>query len=328
MLRYVSKRFVYMIFMLVLVAVVGFILIQLPPGDFLDSYIAQLRQSGSDVTEDTVAALRRQYGLDKSKLEQFVRWFGGMLRGDFGHSFNYNRPVLSLVQDRIWVTILISVFSMLLTYTMAIIPGIISALRQYSLWDYTMSFLAFIAMSVPNFILTILMMYWVYRATGTSIVGLFSPEFLNAPWSLARFWDLVKHMPPAVLLMSTANIASLYRVTRGCMLDEVNKQYVTAARMRGVSEARLLMKYPVRVALNPIISTIGWVLPSIVSGGTIIAIILSLPMVGPLLQTSLKTQDMYLAGFLVVFLSFLTIIGTFISDMLLMLVDPRIKLNS
>lgn len=327
MLRYIGRRFGYMILMLIVVAVVGFVLIQLPEGDFLNSYIATLKASGGEVSADMVATLRAQYGLDLPMWQQFLRWFGKLLVGDFGQSFNYNRPVVSLLGDRIWATVLVSLCSMLLTYAAAIIAGVISATRQYSVWDYAMSVLAFVGLSVPNFVLTLLAMYGVYKLTGASIVGLFSAQYVDAPWSLARLWDMVKHMPAPVLIMSTGSVASLFRITRGCMLDEINKTYVTAARVRGVSEWRLLFKYPVRIALNPVISTVGWLLPSIISGGTIVAIILSLPMVGPLLQTALKTQDMYLAGFLVIFLSFLTLVGTFLSDMLLMLIDPRIKLN-
>lgn len=327
MLRYIARRFIYMVLMLMAVAIVGFVLIQLPPGDFLNSYIATLRASGAEVSQATVDSLRQQYGLDLPVTQQFFKWFGKLFTGDFGFSFNYNRPVASLVGDRILATVFVSLGSMLLTYICAILAGVLSSVRQYSLWDYCMSILAFIGMSIPNFILTLLAMYGIYKVTGASIVGLFSPEYVNAPWSLARLWDMVRHMPVPVLIMSTSSLASLFRITRGCMLDEINKTYVTAARVRGVSEMRLLFKYPVRIALNPVVSTVGWLLPSIVSGGTIIAIILSLPMVGPLLQASLKTQDMYLAGFLVVFLSFLTIVGTFFSDMLLMVLDPRIKLN-
>ncbi len=232
-----------------------------------------------------------------------------------------------LCGHRLVVTLAITLIGMLITYAVAIVLGIFASVKQYSLWDYVLSVLAFIGMSVPSFVLALVLVYVMFKATGSSMMGLFSAEFTDAPWSLARVLDMMRHLPIPIFLMVVGGVASLFRVTRGCMLDELNKTYVTAARARGVSERKLLFKYPTRIALNPVVSSISWVLPGLVSGGSIVAIVLSLPMVAPVMLGALKTQDMYLAGTLVLFLSALTVVGTFISDLLLIVVDPRVRIK-
>lgn len=327
--KYIAKKIAGMLLMLFAVSIVSFIIIQLPPGDYLSTYMAQLQASGEQVNAEVIEAMRRQYGLDLPVYMQYFKWIGGIIfHGDFGMSFTWKCPVIDLLKSRMLITVVLSVLTLIFTYVTAIITGIYSAVKQYSPLDYLFTVLAFIGMSVPNFILTLIMVYFAYSLTGSTMTGLFSPEFVDAPWNLARLWDMLKHFPIPIVLCGVSGLASIFRVTRGCMLDELDKTYVAAARARGLSEGRLLMKYPARIAMNPIVSTIGWILPGIVSGGTIVAIVLSLPTVAPMLLESLKTQDMYLAGAIVMFLSALTIVGMFISDVLLMLVDPRIKLKN
>lgn len=327
MLKYIVKKFCVMLIMLFAVSVVGFILIQLPPGDYMSTYMAQLHASGEEVDMQAIEAMRQQYGLDLPMYQQYFKWIGNIFHGDFGMSFQWKLPVAELIGDRMLITIILSFTTLIFTYIIAIATGIYSSIHQYSVIDYILTVLAFVGMSIPNFVLTLLIVYVVYTLSGSSMTGLFSPEFVDAPWSAARFWDMCKHFPIPVFVCGVSGMASTFRITRGCMLDELDKTYVTAARARGLSESRLLIKYPTRIAMNPIVSSIGWVLPGIVSGGTIVAIVLSLPTVAPLLVSALKTQDMYLAGIIVVFLSFLTIVGMFISDIMLVFIDPRIKIK-
>lgn len=327
MLKYITKKFIGMLFMLIIVSIVGFILIQLPPGDYMSYYLAALRESGADASAEMIEALRVQYGLDLPIWQQYFKWMGNVLQGNFGRSFQWNMPVREVLGDRLWITIAISLAAMLFSYVLGVAAGIYSSVHQYGFLDYIITVIVFVGMSVPNFIFTLVIIFMLYSLTGDSMTGLFSPEFVSAPWSMAKFWDMIKHFPVPVFILGISGMASTFRVTRGNMLDELHKTYVTAARARGVSEIKLLLKYPARVAMNPVVTSIGWVFPNIVSGGTIVAIVMSLPTVAPLLVTALKTQDMYLAGIIVVFLSFLTIIGMFVSDLLLMLVDPRVRVK-
>lgn len=327
MLKYITKKFISMILMLFVVSVVGFVLIQLPPGDYMTTYMANLQASGAEVNMESIEAMRVQYGLDLPVWQQYFKWIENVLRGDFGRSFQWNMPVKELLGDRLPITIAVSLGAMLFSYILGIAAGIYSSVHQYGIVDYIITFFVFIGTSVPNFILTLLIVFGLFKLTGNSMTGLFSPEFVSAPWSFAKFWDMLQHFPVPILILGISGMASTFRITRGNMLDELRKTYVTAARARGLSERKLLFKYPARVSMNPIVTSIASVFPNIISGGTIVAIVLSLPTVAPLLVTALKTQDMYLAGIIVVFLSSLTIIGMFVSDILLMLVDPRVKLK-
>ena len=315
----------YMLVVLLATATVSFVLIELPPGDYLTSYIVQLRESGNNVSKAEIAALEKQYGLNLPLYRRYLKWLGDMLRGDFGRSFEWNRPVGELLVERLPLTIIISSFSMVFIYGVGVPIGMYSALHQYSVRDYAFTFLGVIGLATPNFLLALILMFGFYSWFGWSPGGLFSPEYEVAAWSIAKFLDMLKHLPVPVIVIGTAGTAGVIRVMRGVLLDELTKQYVITARAKGVVERRLLFKYPVRVSINPIVSTIGWVLPAVVSGSTITAIVLSLPTTGALLFGALMSQDSYLAGSAVLFLSVLTVLGTFISDMLLLWLDPRIR---
>jgi len=325
MLFYIIRRFLYMIVILLVVSVVAFIIIQLPPGDYLTSYIISLRASGQEIDEAQIASLRKQYGLDLPIYGQYFFWMWKMFHGDFGRSFQWNRPVNKLIAERLPLTVTISLFTLIFTYAVAIPIGIYSATHQYSVGDYTFTVIGFGGLATPNFLLALVLMFMFYKYFGLSVGGLFSPQYAEATWSTDKFIDMLKHFPIPIVVIGTAGTAGLIRVMRGCLLDELKKQYVITARTKGVAERTLLFKYPVRVAINPIVSTIGWTLPGIVSGETITAIVLSLPTTGPLLFRALMAQDMFLAGSTIMFLTFLTVIGTFISDLLLTWVDPRIR---
>lgn len=327
MAEYVLRRFIYMLLMLAVVTLVAWVIIQLPPGDYLTMYIANLEVSGQRVEQHEIDALRRTYGLDQPQHIRYLRWVSRMTRGDFGRSIIWNRSVTAVIGDRLAMTVVLSISSLIFTYVVAISVGIYSAIRQYSPFDYTFTVLGFIGLATPNFLLALILMVAFNSLFGLNIGGLFSPEFRGAAWSFAKFIDMLKHLPVPIIVVGTAGTAGLIRVMRSMMLDELKKQYVVTARTKGLKESKLIFRYPVRVALNPIISTVGWVLPAIVSGETITALVLSLPTVGPLLFQALRQQDVYLAGTLVLFLCFLTIVGTFISDMLLIAIDPRIKLD-
>ena len=325
MLEYVTRRFVYMLLMIAAMSLVAFIIIQLPPGDYLTMYVRQLEASGEVLDESEIESLRRQYGLDQPQHLRYLKWVGGMFRGDFGRSVQWNKSVIDLVGERLMLTIVISLGATLFTYAVAISVGIYSATHQYSLFDYSVTVVGFVGLATPNFLLALVLMIVFNNAFGISIGGLFSPEYSIAPWSLGKVWDMIKHLPVPIIVLGTAGTAGVIRVMRGMLLDELRKQYVITARTKGLSESRLLFRYPVRLALNPIVSTVGWVLPAIVSGDTITALVLSLPTVGPLLFRALLTEDMYLAGTIVMFLCFLTIIGMFVSDLILAALDPRIR---
>ena len=325
LLSYLLRRLVYMVISFWVLSIVAFVIIQLPPGDFLSSYIARLQESGTPVSEAEFEAAKKYYGLDAPLITQYFLWVGRFIRGDLGRSFEWDQPVEKLLKERLPLTIILSLFTLIFAYVVAIPIGIYSATHQYTIADYIFSVTGFAGLAVPNFMLALILMVFAFRYFGMSVGGLFSPEYLSVPWSMARVWDLLCHLWIPIIVIGTAGTAGLVRVMRGCLLDELRKQYVITARAKGVSERTLLFKYPVRVAINPIISTIGWTLPRIVSGGTITAIVLSLQTTGPLLYRALISQDMFMAGSIVVFLGMLTVIGTFLSDILLIVFDPRIR---
>jgi len=325
MLYYLIRRLVYMLIILWVLSVVSFIIIQLPPGDFVTSYMTQLARSGQPVDEAVLAALRKRYGLDLPIYAQYFKWMWNLLHGDLGWSFIFNKPVAKLIGERLALTAAISIFTLVFTYAVAVPIGIYSATHQYSVGDYTFTTVGFVGLATPNFLLALILMFVFFKYFGLSVGGLFSPGYIWAPWSIGKFVDMLKHLPIPIIVIGTAGTAGLIRVMRGCLLDELKKQYVITARAKGVGERILLFKYPVRVAINPIVSTIGWTLPGIVSGETITAIVLSLPTTGPLIFRALKSQDMYLAASTIMILGFLTVVGTFLSDLLLVWVDPRIR---
>lgn len=325
MLFYITRRLIYIVIVMLIMSMIAFAVIQLPPGDFLTYYIAQQQQSGQEVDEAEIQTLKNRYGLDRPVYMQYFKWLGRMLRGDFGMSFQWNRPVKTLIGERLALTLVISIFTIVFTYLVAIPIGIYSATHQYSWLDNFFTLIGFSGLAIPNFLFALVLMVLFYNLFGASVGGLFSPAYETAAWSFAKVIDMFKHLPIPIIVVGTAGTASLIRVMRGCLLDELKQQYVITARAKGVKEQSLLFKYPVRIALNPIISSISWVLPQIISGGTITAIVLSLPTTGPLLLNSLMSEDMYLAGTLVMFLCFLTVIGTLISDIMLAVIDPRIR---
>jgi peptide/nickel transport system permease protein len=316
-----------MIILLALSTVVSFAIIVLPPGDYLTSYVSQLEAQGGEVTDDQIAALRQAYGLGEPTHVQYTRWLKGLLtEGDLGRSFAWRAPVSDIIMERLPLTLTVSLGATLLVYVIAIPIGIYSAVKQYSISDYIASFIGFIGLAMPNFLIGLILLMLFYKWFGISVGGLFSSDMKSAAWSWDKFVDLLVHLPVPLLVIGLAGTASIIRVMRATVLDELQKPYVETARAKGVSEWRLILKYPVRVALNPIVSTIGWLLPVIISGETITAVVLNLPTIGPVLLQSLLTEDMFLASGIVLILTALTIIGTFISDMALMWVDPRIRM--
>jgi peptide/nickel transport system permease protein len=327
MLGYICPRDLIEIFTVCAISVLSFAIIQLPPGDYVTSYVAQMASMGSVVTDEEAANLRIQYGLGQPIYVQYWKWVKQMVRGNFGMSMEWRRPVTEVIGERFWLTVVVSVAALLLTWTLALPIGIYSAVRQYSLGDYIATFVGFIGLAVPNFLLALVLLYLGFTLFNANIGGLFSTEFQDAPWSLAKAWDLAKHLPIPALVLGLAGTAQQIRIMRANLLDELRKPYVVTARSKGLSEARVILKYPVRVALNPFASTIGYTLPYIVSGSIIVSLVLGLPTVGPLLLKSLIAQDMFLAGTIVLMLGVMTVIGTLISDIILVWIDPRIRLD-
>jgi peptide/nickel transport system permease protein len=327
MKKYILSRIGLMILLLFLVSVFSFVVIQLPPGDFVTKYMASLQQSmGGTLPPEYEVTLRRQFGLDKSMAEQYFYWMGNFLRGNMGRSLEWRQPVNTLIRDRLPLTVALSLVTLVFTYVIAIPLGIFSARHQYSVLDYVLTFLGFVGIATPSFFLALVLMYVLNKFFGLSVGGIYSVQFLNAPASLAKFIDLCKHMPLPIFVIMIQGMAGIIRVMRGQVLDEIKRPYVVAARARGLEEHELIYKYPVRVACNPIVSSAGNMLASIVSGMTITAIVLNVPTIGSLLYNALLSQDMYLAGSSIMILSFLTVVGMFLSDILLVLVDPRIRI--
>jgi peptide/nickel transport system permease protein len=326
MLRYIAKRVIYMIPTLFGMSVISFLIIQLPPGDYLTSMISMMADSGQNVDQGQIDRLREIYGLNDPIWIQYWKWVSGILfRGDFGHSFEWNRPVADLIWQSMGSTLAISVASLLFVWVVSLPIGIYSAVRRHSVGDHVFTLLGFIGLAVPNFILALGLMYFTYKYLGQSVGGLYSPQYVNAPMSLDKILDMLAHLWIPVIVIGTSGTAALIRVLRANLTDELNKPYVVTARAKGLPEYKVILKYPVRIALNPFVSAIGWVLPHLISGVTITAIVLNLPTAGPLLLRALISQDMYLAGSFILLMSVLTLIGMLISDLLLAALDPRIR---
>jgi peptide/nickel transport system permease protein len=323
---FIVRRVLMLIPFLFLVSALSFVVIQLPPGSFVDTYKRNLEAQGGVVNQAQLQALEVRYGLDKPLLVQYGIWISNIIfRGDFGNSFTYQRPVIDILKERLPRTVIISLVSIVLTWIIAIPLGIIAALKKNSVWDYVLTFLSFIGLSLPAFLLAILLMYVVFANTGWLVTGLYSPEFQDAPWSLAKFADLLKNVWLPLVVLAVTGAAGTIRVLRATLLDELQKPYVITARAKGLPEWRVILKYPVRLAINPMISTIGWLLPAVVGGELVVSKVLNLPTVGPIILAATLAQDMYLAGAFVLLLSMLTLIGTLISDVLLAWLDPRIR---
>lgn len=314
-----------MIPMIIVISIVSFIIIQLPPGDYLTTYVARLSSTGETVDQAQLEMLKQRYGLGQPVYVQYFKWVGGILKGDFGRSFEYSMPVSDLIGERLAMTILVSFMTLMVTWIIAFPIGIYSAVKQYSIGDYIATIFGFVGMAIPSFLLALIILYLVYRHMGMTISGLFSPPFENAPWNFAKWIDLLNHVWVPIIILGLGGTAGLIRIMRANLLDELQKPYVTTARAYGFKESALVLRYPVRVAMNPFVSGVGWSLPYLVSGSTIVAIILNLQMVGPLLYVALLAQDMYLAGSIIFILSVLTLLGTLISDLLLAWLDPRIR---
>ena len=327
MLNLIIRRIVATLVTLFLISIVAFILIQLPPGDFVDAYAGKKTQGGTIITQDELDAMRIRLGMDRPLYQQYFKWIGGLMKGNLGFSWEYHRPVAEVIGERLSLTLLLAFSTLAFTYIVAVTIGIYSAVRQYSIGDNIATILGYIGLATPGFLFALILMYLGQKWFGMSVGGLFSLDFEGAPWSWAKFGDMLAHLWVPVLVLGMAGTAFQLRTMRATLLDELNKMYVTAARAGGIPEFKLLMKYPVRMALNPIVATLGWELSKIISGAPIIGIVLSLPTMGPLYVNALLNQDMYLAGALILIYCILVVIGTFISDILLMILDPRIRMG-
>lgn len=329
MLLYIIRRVIMLIPILLLISIVSFVVIELPPGDWVSNYITNLRNSGIDLQEEEAARLTAIYGFDQPSYVRYAKWMTGILtRGDFGWSFQWGKPVNAILSERLPFTILISFSALILSWIIAIPIGIYSATHPYSLVDYIATILAFVWVATPGFLLAFVAAWLVFRYLDFSPLGLNSTEFLDAPWNTAKMIDRIKHLILPIVIIGLSGTGATIRVMRANLLDELKKQYVTTARAKGVPELTILFKYPVRIAFNPLFSTIGWLLPAIISGEVIISVVLSMPTMGPTLLRATLAQDMYLVGSIVLILSSLTVIGTLISDIYLAWADPRIRFEA
>ncbi len=327
MFGYFVHRLLIMVPTLLTISILVFVIIQLPPGDYLSSYVAELQSQGEAVSEDKIAFLRKQYGFDKPLWQQYLIWAGGMLRGDFGFSFEYSLPVSEVVGDRLWLSFIVSFSTILFTWIVSFPIGVYSATHQYSFGDYSLTFVGFLGLATPNFLLALVLLYIANMYFGTSIGGLMEEQYIGQPWSWAKSVSVLEHLWVPVVVIGTSGTAGMIRRLRANLLDELHKQYVITGRAKGLPPLKLLLKYPLRMALNPFIADIGNLLPQVISGAAIVSVVLSLPTTGPMLLAALRSQDMYLAGSFLMFLALLTVIGVFVSDMALAMLDPRIRLE-
>ena len=328
MLMYLFKRILFMIPTLAIISVISFVIIQLPPGDFLTSYVAQLRMEGEDIDAEEIAALQQRYGLGQPIYVQYYKWITGILfRGDWGQSMEWQKPVRELIWERMALTVVLSASTMLFSWMVSIPLGVFSATHQYTLMDYILTMLSFLGVGTPGFLIALLVMWFAMSQLNMNVGGLFSEQYILAPWSWAKIVDMLKHIWIPIVVLALGSTAGLMRTTRANLLDEMNKPYVETARAKGVAERTVIWKYPVRVAMNPFFSTVGWSLANLISGSTLVSVVLSLQTTGPMMLRALTSQDMYLAGSFILLLSALTVVGTLLSDMLLAWVDPRIRLT-
>ena len=336
MLRYTLNRLLIMIPTLLVISFVTFMIIKLPPGDFLSNQIAELKSQGDNAALEKVDFLRKQYGLDKPFLEQYAVWVGlwpsdgkfhGLLQGDLGWSFEHDLPVKDVVGDRLFLSFILNFSVILFTWAVSFPIGVYAATRQYSWGDHGLTLLGYIGLATPNFLFALVLMYFANVQFGLSVGGIMAPEYLGQPWSWGKFRSVLEHLWIPVIVIGTSGTAGMIRRLRANLLDELQKQYVTTGRAKGLPPGRLLIKYPLRMSLNPFVADIGSLLPEVVSGAVVVSVVLSLPTTGPMLLAALRSQDMYLAGSFLMFLALLTVVGIFISDMLLAVLDPRIRLG-
>ncbi len=325
---FIIKRLLLLPVLLLIFSIVSFALIQAPPGDFLTSYVAELAAGGTSIDQVEIEALRTRYGLDQPIYVQYTRWVGNLLRGDLGVSLEWRRPNSELIGERLVLTLILTTFSLLFTWAVAIPIGIFSATRQYSLLDYVFTVLNYVGLATPNFMLALVLMWVAFDKFGVTVTGLFSPQYLDAAWSWARVGDLMSHIWLPMIVLGVAGTAQIARVVRANLLDELSKPYTEMARAKGLPEWRLVIKYPTRVAIAPVVSTLGWYFPQLLSGGLVVSVVMSLPTIGPLLLRALVGQDMYLAGTIILIFCMLAVVGALVSDILLVVLDPRIKLES
>ncbi len=328
MKKFLIRRAIYMVLTVWIISVIAFMVIQLPPGDYVSSLVTQMMASGTDnIDPEIIEQLRNQYGLNDPMYIQYYKWIRNIVtEGDFGYSLAFKRDARELILERLPMTFIVTLSTIIFVWVVALPIGVFSAVNKYSFGDYAATFVGFIGLATPNFLFALILMYLSYKYGGRALIGLFSPEYVNAPWSIDKVLDLIKHLFIPMLIIGTSFTAGLIRTMRANLLDELNRPYVDAARAKGLSESRLLWKYPVRYALNPFVSTIGWALPGLVAGEVIVSIVLNLPTSGPILYNALLEQDMYVASGFILVLSALTVLGTFISDVLLAILDPRIRL--
>ncbi|MBQ3078710.1 MAG: ABC transporter permease [Clostridia bacterium] len=325
--RYLSKRFVYMVLMLVAVTIVTFVVIQLPPGDYLTTYINSLQAKGQKVNQEEVERLTKLYGLDQPMWKQFINWVSNFPKGNFGYSFSHARPCIEVIIPAFKTSLMIAVIVFVTTTLLGFYIGYITALRKNTIVDYTASFLGTVGMSVPAFVTALIALWFMFKWTGKSWAGMYSREYLAAPMSWGKFWDGLKHMLLPICVITFANLSG-FKGVRANMLDEINKPYVVTGRAKGMKEGKLLTKYPFRMAIIPNMGSAGLAIPMLISGEAICGIVLNLPTLGPLMLNALKSQDMYLAGAILLIQSAMTLVGVLISDILLALIDPRIRLDS
>jgi peptide/nickel transport system permease protein len=337
MFSYLMRRLLIMIPTLLVISFLVFIIIQLPPGDFLSNKMAELQSQGDQAALDKIAFMRQQYGLDRPFLEQYLVWvglwpgidgFNGMLQGYMGHSFEYDMAVSEVVGERLWLTVLVSVTTIVFTYVVSFPIGVYSAVRQYSVGDHVLTFVGFLGLATPNFLLALVLLYLANRYFGTEIGGLMDERYIGQPWTWGKLGSIIEHLLVPTIVIGTSGTAGMIRRLRANLLDELQKQYVVTGRAKGLSSTRLLLKYPLRMALNPFIADIGNILPHVISGAAIVSVVLSLPTTGPMLLTALGSQDQFLAGSFLMQLAFLTVIGMFLSDVALAALDPRIRLGA
>jgi len=325
--RYLVHRLLIMIPTLLVISFIVFVIIQLPPGDYLTTYVEELRSQGQLVSQQQIDFLRDMYGFGRPWYMQYLTWLGGMLHGDFGYSFEHNVPVSQVVGDRLWLTFIVSFFTILFTWVVSFPIGVYSATHQYSWGDYGLTFLGFLGLATPNFLFALVLLYLAQVWFGTSVGGLMDEQFIDQPWSWAKIASVMEHMWIPVIVIGTSGTAAMIRRLRANLLDELQKQYVTTGRAKGLPRLKLLIKYPLRMSLNPFIADIGSLLPHVISGSAIVSVVMSLPTTGPMLIEALKSQDMYLAGSFLMFVATLTVIGVFLSDLALAALDPRIRLG-
>jgi len=319
------RRALYAVMAIWAVSIISFFIINLPPGDYVTSYIAQLQNTGSIILADEAENLREFYGINRPLYVQYGKWINQIAHGNLGYSFEFGLPVNDVIGERLILTMILALVTVVFIWIVAIPIGIFSAVQQYSIWDHTFTFFGFIGLAVPDFLLALIMMYMSFVLFDFSIGGLFSPDYVAVGWSLGRVWDLMKHMVIPVIILGTSGTATLIRITRANLLDELRKPYVATARAKGLPEWKLILKYPVRLALNPAVSLTAYILPFLVSGSIVVSVVLGLPTVGPILLKALVAQDMFLAGAIILIIGWMTVVGTFFSDLLLVLIDPRVR---